>query len=40
MSVQFPCLRTHLTDEAKLRDVYDRLAYGGTPHDPKAPTND
>jgi len=40
MGVQFPCLKTHITDEDKLRDVYDRLAYGGTPHDPKAPTND
>lgn len=36
MSISFPCLETHLEDEAQLRDVYDRLAYGGTPHEPKA----
>lgn len=36
MSVSFPALRTTLQDEEKLRDVYDRLAYGGTPHEPKA----
>jgi hypothetical protein len=35
MSVAFPCLKTNLRDEAQLRDVYDRLAYGGTPHEPK-----
>lgn len=34
MSTAFPCLRTNLRDEAQLRDVYERLAYGGTPHDP------
>jgi hypothetical protein len=28
------CMETMITDEAKLREVYDRLAYGGTPHDP------
>jgi hypothetical protein len=32
MSTSFPCLRTRLEDEAALRDVYERLAYGGTPH--------
>lgn len=36
MSVSFPCRITNLTDEAALRDVYDRLAYGGTPHEPKS----
>jgi hypothetical protein len=36
MSVSFPCRITNLQDEAALRDVYDRLAYGGTPHKPKA----
>jgi hypothetical protein len=36
MTTVFPCLETHLEDEAHLRDVYDRLAYGGTPHDPNA----
>lgn len=35
MSVSFPCLITRLDDEAELREVYDRLAYGGTPHEPK-----
>lgn len=30
----FHCLETELTDESLLREVYDRLAYGGTPHDP------
>ena len=33
----FPCLETELKDEALLRDVYDRLAYGGTPHTPPTP---
>lgn len=28
------CLETELRDEALLREVYDRLAYGGTPHVP------
>lgn len=36
MSVSFPCRVTSLRDEAALRDVYDRLAYGGTPHEPNA----
>jgi hypothetical protein len=35
MSVSFPCRKTNLRDEAMLRDVYDRLAYGGTAHEPK-----
>lgn len=30
------CMETCITEEAKLREVYDRLAYGGTPHEPKA----
>lgn len=33
MSTSFPSLITRLTDEAELREVYDRLAYGGTPHE-------
>lgn len=37
MSVAFPSLVTNLNDEDQLRDVYDRLAYGGTPHGPKSP---
>ena len=28
-------LETSLTDLDQIRDVYDRLAYGGTPHEPK-----
>lgn len=36
MGISFPYLETQLTDEAELREVYDRLAYGGTPHEPKA----
>jgi hypothetical protein len=36
MTTAFPSLKTNLRDEALLRDVYDRLAYGGTPHEPKA----
>jgi uncharacterized protein with ParB-like and HNH nuclease domain len=31
----FTCLETDLDDLALLEDVYDRLAYGGTPHEPK-----
>lgn len=29
------CLETQITDLAQLEDIYDRLAYGGTPHKPK-----
>lgn len=36
MTTGFACMETNLTDEDQLRDVYDRLAYGGTPHEPKA----
>ncbi|MDE4914232.1 DUF262 domain-containing protein [Methylobacterium sp. 092160098-2] len=28
------CLRTEIEDVDVLKDLYDRLAYGGTPHDP------
>lgn len=28
---------THLSDPASCRRVYDRLAFGGTPHDPAEP---
>jgi uncharacterized protein with ParB-like and HNH nuclease domain len=31
----FTCLETQLEDEAELREVYDRLAHGGTPHEPR-----
>jgi hypothetical protein len=34
LSTAFPCLRTNLEDEEALRDVYMRLAYGGTAHAP------
>lgn len=34
-STAFPTLITCLTDEAELEEVYDRLAYGGTAHEPK-----
>lgn len=37
MSTSFPCKITNINDEAMLREVYDRLAYGGTPHEPKGP---
>lgn len=30
----FTCLETSIEDEAELREIYNRLAYGGTPHDP------
>lgn len=30
------CLETSLTDLEQIKDVYDRLAYGGTAHEPKA----
>lgn len=36
MSVSFPCMMTSLTDRDALFEIYDRLAYGGTPHEPKA----
>lgn len=35
MGVSFPCMMTNLENEDELREVYDRLAYGGTPHEPK-----
>lgn len=35
MSVSFPCMRTNIRNEDQLREVYDRLAYGGTPHEPR-----
>lgn len=35
-SVSFASMETNLDDENKLRDIYDRLAYGGTPHKAKA----
>ena len=31
----FTRLETKIENEAELREVYDRLAYGGTPHEPK-----
>lgn len=31
----FHCLETELRDEGLLLEIYDRLAYGGTPHSPK-----
>lgn len=34
MGVSLPCLITQLEDVGELAEVYDRLAYGGTPHDP------
>jgi uncharacterized protein with ParB-like and HNH nuclease domain len=34
MSVSLPHAQTRIENEAELREVYDRLAYGGTPHDP------
>ncbi|MDB5707878.1 MAG: CcrColossus [Sphingomonas bacterium] len=37
MAVAFPCMMTNLESEDQLREVYDRLAYGGTPHEPKSP---
>lgn len=36
MTTSFPCMQTNLDDEAQLREVYDRLAYGGTPHEQPA----
>lgn len=33
--IPFSALETHLTDTAAIEEVYDRLAYGGTPHEPK-----
>lgn len=35
----FPALETCLDDEAECLEVYDRLAYGGTPHEPKPETS-
>jgi hypothetical protein len=38
MGVSFSCLETNLENEADLLEVYDRLAYGGVPHEPKLPS--
>lgn len=35
MSVIFSGMETSLTDRSELEDIYDRLAYGGTAHEPK-----
>lgn len=35
MGVSFPALQTNLESEADCLDVYERLAYGGTPHTPQ-----
>jgi Protein of unknown function DUF262 len=35
MGTAFPCMETNIEDPDLLREVYDRLAYGGTPHEPK-----
>jgi len=40
MSVAFPCAETNITDKVQLLEVYDRLAYGGTAHEPKDQTHD
>ena len=31
----FPCILIHSDDEAELEEMYNRLAYGGTPHKKK-----
>ena len=38
MATALPCLVTCMTNEAELHEVYDRLAYGGTPHETPSPT--
>jgi hypothetical protein len=35
MATVFACLETNIENEAELREVYDRLAYGGTAHEPR-----
>lgn len=35
MGTPLPSMVTNIDDEDELREVYDRLAYGGTPHEPK-----
>lgn len=34
-AIPMSCMETHLEDPAQLAEIYDRLAYGGTPHEPK-----
>lgn len=36
MATSFPHVETQIEDVAELEDVYDRLAYGGTAHEPRA----
>lgn len=31
----FPAIQLSMTDEKAMEELYDRLAYGGTPHEPK-----
>jgi uncharacterized protein with ParB-like and HNH nuclease domain len=31
----FPCVQLGMTDRDKLEDIYNRLAYGGTAHEPR-----
>ena len=33
-SMTFPCVQTNIRDSSVCEDVYNRLAYGGTNHDP------
>lgn len=35
MNTTFPCIETRNSDPAVLEDLYNRLAYGGTPHEPR-----
>lgn len=36
-SKTFPAIQLDITDPAMLEDIYNRLAYGGTAHEPKEP---
>lgn len=37
-NIIFPAIETCESDPAVLEDIYNRLAYGGTPHEPREPT--
>lgn len=40
MAMSFPYLEVQSEDPAELEDIYNRLAYGGTAHEPRVAPND
>lgn len=40
LRIAIPIVRTNIKDESQCRDIYERLIYGGTPHEPVAASSD